>query len=76
VNQINGWLKIIVSDNGSGFNVEAISKSPTNGGGFGLFSIKERMADLGGALEISSEPGHGTQAILSVPVGERTGIVE
>jgi signal transduction histidine kinase len=37
-------------------------------GGFGLFSVRERMADFGGAAEISSEPGQGTQVILRVPV--------
>ena len=31
--------------------------------GYGLFSIKERMADMVGSLEIVSEPGHGTKAI-------------
>jgi signal transduction histidine kinase len=36
-------------------------------GGFGLFSIRERIGDLGGVLEIESEPGHGFTATLIVP---------
>jgi len=32
-------------------------------GGFGLFSIRERMSDPGGRLEIQSEPGKGSKAI-------------
>ena len=36
-------------------------------GGFGLFSIEELMADLGGSLRIVSEPGKGCTAILSAP---------
>jgi len=37
-------------------------------GSFGLFSIRERMLDLGGALEIVSEPGQGCTAILTAPL--------
>jgi len=32
--------------------------------------IRERMADLGGAAEISSEPGQGTRVTLRVPVDQ------
>jgi len=37
-------------------------------GGFGLFSIKERLQHLGGRFEIVSEPGQGTQVSLIVPL--------
>jgi len=70
VNKGNDLLEIIVSDNGCGFDVDAIAQSSTLQGGFGLFSVRERMADLGGASEISSEPGQGTQVILRVPLKE------
>ena len=65
----NGLLKIVVRDDGVGF--EHLLASQTGGpkDGFGLFSIRERMADLGGALEIKSEPGKGCKAILTVPIG-------
>lgn len=33
-----------------------------------LTSIRERMSDLGGSLEIESEPGKGCKAILTIPV--------
>jgi signal transduction histidine kinase len=36
-------------------------------GSFGLFSLEELMADLGGNLKIVSEPGKGCTAILSAP---------
>jgi PAS domain S-box-containing protein len=42
-------------------------------GGFGLFSIEERMADIGGSLALSSTPGRGVRAALTAPLeaGER-----
>jgi signal transduction histidine kinase len=36
--------------------------------GFGLFSIKERMSDLSGSLEIESHPGQGVRVILTAPL--------
>jgi signal transduction histidine kinase len=35
--------------------------------GFGLFSIRERLALLGGELQIHSAPGKGTRATVTVP---------
>ena len=67
-NRVNDLLEIIISDNGCGFDAGATEQFLTPKGGFGLFSVRERMADFGGAAEISSEPGQGTQVILRVPV--------
>ena len=68
VNRVNDLLEIIVSDNGRGFDAGATEQFLTPQGGFGLFSVRERMANFGGAAEISSEPGQGTHVILRVPV--------
>ncbi len=68
VNQNNDRIKVIVRDDGAGFDANAISQSIIDEYGFGLFSIKERMADLDGSLEIISEPGQGTEAIMTVPL--------
>ena len=38
------------------------------GGGFGLFSICERLDLIGGKLEIQSAPGHGSRFVLTAPV--------
>jgi signal transduction histidine kinase len=35
---------------------------------FGLFSIRERIDDLGGSLEIISMPGKGTKIIIPLPL--------
>ena len=63
-------LQIVVEDDGIGFahSVENIKQKQT--GGFGLFSIQERMADLGGSFDIQSEPGKGCKVALTVPLGD------
>ncbi len=73
VNQDHDRVKVSVRDDGAGFDADAKSQSLKVEGGFGLFSIKERMADLGGSLEIVSEPGQGTEAILAVPLEKGEG---
>jgi PAS domain S-box-containing protein len=60
-------LRIVVEDDGVGFDSGAINHLPDHSGGFGLFSIAERMTDLGGSLEIESEPGLGCKATLIAP---------
>ena len=59
---------ITITDDGSGFDPEAVSQEVKQEKGFGLFSIQERMSDLGGSLEILSEPGKGSKIIMSVPL--------
>ncbi len=63
-----GKLRIIVTDQGSGFDPESVRASEASGGGFGLFSIRERLGLLGGELQIDSSPGMGTRLTLSAPL--------
>ena len=62
-------MRIIVEDDGMGFEPRAVTEAGGKIGGFGLFSVNELMADLSGSLRIVSEPGKGCTAILSVPFG-------
>lgn len=63
----DGRMIISVTDGGVGFEAEKISK-PSEKGGFGLFSVRERIGYVGGQLFIDSSPGDGTVAVLSVPI--------
>jgi len=63
-------IRIIVEDDGIGFDPGAATQAGSKTGGFGLFSIQELMADLRGSLRIVSEPGKGCTAILSAPFGK------
>jgi ligand-binding sensor domain-containing protein/signal transduction histidine kinase len=48
-------LSILVEDNGKGFLVKSVPAESN-----GLVNMRQRMADLGGRLELSSSPGQGT----------------
>jgi signal transduction histidine kinase len=65
--------RISISDDGIGFDNDQVSRDVKTKQGFGLFSIRERMADLGGSLEIRSQPGNGTTIIMSVPFQNNIG---
>ena len=60
----SGILTLSVQDNGVGFiAVEA----PLADHGMGLQNIRKRAAIIGGEAAISSDPGQGTQAIITIP---------
>jgi signal transduction histidine kinase len=61
-------IKIIVKDDGSGFDTSKLSPGESQTGGFGLFSIRERIESIGGELELYSKPGKGTKVILTAPM--------
>jgi PAS domain S-box-containing protein len=61
-------LRLTVEDDGVGFDPEADHRTPSKEGAFGLFSIREHMVDLGGALDIVSAPGEGCKATLIAPL--------
>jgi PAS domain S-box-containing protein len=65
----DGHTRIVVSDRGKGFDAPAFwQRRPAVEGGFGLFSIRERLTLLGGRFDIVSTPGQGTTATLSLPL--------
>jgi signal transduction histidine kinase len=55
-------LTLTIADNGAGFDTEA--RHP----GIGLISMSERATQIGGALQIRSRRGAGTQVDVSVPL--------
>jgi PAS domain S-box-containing protein len=62
----DGWLRLVVADPGQGFNPASLAPGE---GGFGLFSIQQRLAHFGGRLDVESAPGSGTRLTLLVPHG-------
>lgn len=61
-------VKIQVVDDGCGFDPSSLRLPGATGGGFGLFSLRERLAVLGGELHIDSSPGYGVRATLTAPL--------
>jgi len=63
------YLKIIVEDDGVGFDIDEEGHTEKmNKHSFGLFSIQERMSNLGGSFLIQSKPGKGCKVILTAPI--------
>ena len=63
---VDDELKIAVKDQGKGFNTDSLEPAQP-GHRFGLFSVKERMEELGGWLRVESVPGRGTTVTLGLP---------
>ena len=61
-------LRVMVLDRGSGFDPSVIRQGAPTGTGFGLFSIRERLALLGGSLRVESSPGRGASFTIVVPL--------
>jgi signal transduction histidine kinase len=59
----NGAVKAVVEDDGQGFDPEDESTA-----GFGLVGMRERLALLGGRLEVESGRDAGTTIAVEVPV--------
>lgn len=57
-----------ITDDGQGFDVGAIRKSPDQERGLGLVGMNERAVLLDGTLDILSIPGHGTTVKVRIPV--------
>lgn len=58
----DGNLLLVVRDDGRGFTAHQSSA------GFGLSSIRSRLLEIGGSLDVRSEPGAGTCLTMTVPL--------
>ena len=56
-------LKLIIKDNGKGFDPGQISKNS-----FGLIGVNERAKLLGGSFHIQSQAGMGARAEVNIPI--------
>ena len=66
IQRVGKKVRVIVQDDGVGFNSSQIERQ-TNG--FGLFSIRERLRYIGGNFNLKSRCGHGTRVSLVAPLG-------
>ena len=56
-----------IADDGIGFEPQKRRES------FGLVGLRERAESLGGKLTIRSDPGRGTDILVTIPIGSKTG---
>ena len=64
----DGRVQVEIRDDGVGFDPASLPGRGSQAGGFGLFSIRERLRHLGGRVEIVSAPGQGTGITLFLPL--------
>ncbi|MDO8674246.1 MAG: sensor histidine kinase [Dehalococcoidia bacterium] len=70
--QTNGIVRVLVSDNGDGFDVDQVAHD--RGKGLGLFGMRERISLLDGTLHIDSQHRQGTTVIVEVPLVGKVGV--
>ena len=58
-----------VRDDGVGFPEGAGAPGARTGHGLGLIGIQERVAHVGGRVEIRSAPNQGTEILVNIPLG-------
>jgi PAS domain S-box-containing protein len=68
VRRCDEQLEIRVEDDGVGFDMEHVRVRVGPEGGFGLFSIQERLDVIGGSFKLRSSPGAGSQVTLRAPL--------
>lgn len=73
IEQRKGTIRIIIEDDGIGFDHAAHAMSEKS---LGLQGIRERAQLLGGKLTIESQPGQGTSLFIEIPLADEAERVE
>ena len=69
----SGRMEVRIADAGVGFDVEQAMK-PSAKHSYGLFSIKQRIDFIGGALRIDSQAGQGTTVSVALAAAPGPGV--
>jgi PAS domain S-box-containing protein len=69
----NNCVHLNVRDWGPGFDPEKATEGGGPGERLGLSSMRERVALLGGNLEVRSRPGEGTEVVAEIPSVQANG---
>jgi signal transduction histidine kinase len=67
----DGSIRASVEDDGTGFDVGQVYDGSYMKCGFGLFSVRERLKNIGGSLDIESAPGSSTRITLTIPLEKK-----
>ena len=65
-------LRIVVEDNGKGFDLSSVGDSSSKAG-LGLTGLAERVKTLGGSHNVQSAPGSGTTVTVTIPIRNSPG---
>ncbi|AIQ76856.1 MULTISPECIES: sensor histidine kinase [Paenibacillus] len=66
-------IKIVIKDNGLGFNVQKLKNQQGNRESFGLVGMRERVELLEGRMEIVSAENQGTTIVIHIPTNVEKG---
>jgi len=69
--RVGDKIQVSVADDGVGFDISELSSKGYRTGGFGLFSIRERLGHIGGRLDVESKPGRGTKVTLVAQINHQ-----
>jgi signal transduction histidine kinase len=61
ISRVDETVHVSVEDDGVGFDAVEVISMAAKSDKFGLFSIRERLEQLGGLIEIDSAPGRGSR---------------
>ncbi len=61
-------LRVTITDNGVGFDMDAVLRDPEKWDHFGIKGILERARLVGGEGHITSKKGRGTKIVVEVPL--------
>lgn len=64
-------LRVIIQDDGRGFDPQQVAEDPEKWNSFGLKSIMEKAKLLGGSSQVESSIGGGTRVLVQIPLEER-----
>ncbi len=66
----DGQLRLVVDDDGPGYDVDAVADGRQAARGFGLGRaiVAHHVAELGGTRELHSDPAQGTTVTVTLPV--------
>ena len=65
-------LTLEIRDDGKGLPVDATGGRVERRGAFGISGMRERIASLGGWMDITGAPGRGTTVMVGIPMKART----
>jgi len=66
----NETVRVIVEDDGRGFDVAQVLSRREHDRHLGLLGIRERVELLGGTMTIESQPGAGTTLYVEIPLAQ------
>ena len=70
LSQRDGFVELVVRDDGVGFDVGRTLERAARGSNLGLIGMRERVEILGGTLKIDSGVGQGTRICIALPLAE------